>query len=255
MIDNIKSEQSHWEKVMDFKNISPLVNSINEFNKSEQYKLYETYISDWANEKTFFEVWAAPWFYSVIFNKYLNYIPWGIEYTENWFNSIMSLLSFFKIKKHNFIKWDFLKFNSDDKFDIVFSGWFIEHFIDYESLIEKHIELTKLGWHIIILVPLNHFFYRKFQNIFYPWFFEKQCNLEIMDKDVFDTVMKKIEKNWKIKIEYIWGLWEASFWQLVSPIKFIQKFIYLIHVIFEKLNLYYFLPKEKWLSVVIAKKI
>lgn len=249
------SNKKHWEKVMQKNNLKSIINSINNFYKTDEYNIIKNYIKNWENQKTFFEVGAAPWMYAAIFKKYFNYIPWWIEYTDNWFNSIKNLFKYLNNKNSNFIKWDFFTLDTSKKYDLVFSSWFIEHFRNYKDIIKKHIKLTKNDWYIIISVPNYHFFYKNFQELLYPWLMSKQHVIEIMDISNFTKAFKEIENQWNIEIKYLWWFWKAWFWQLVSKNKIIQKIIYLIDIIFNLTQLYKLLPKENSWIMVILKKI
>lgn len=192
--------------------------------------------------------------YAAIFKKHFDYIPWWIEYTDNWFNSIKNLFKCLKYKDNNFIKWDFLTLDTNKKYNLVFSGWFIEHFKNYKEIINKHIELTKQWWNTIILVPNYHFFFQKFQELLYHWLISEQHITEIMNINNFSKIFKDLENKWNVKIEFLWWYWKAWFWQLVSKSKIIQKFIYLVDIIFNKTRLYKFLPQEySWIMVILKK--
>lgn len=254
-MDNIKSERRHWENEMNFLKLSPLLKAIKNFNKTEEYQLYKRYIPSWNINKTFFEIWAAPGRNWIIFNKYFWYTPWGIEYTDNWFKSIMRLYDFFKIKKNNLIKWDIFELDNKKTYDLVFSQWFIEHFENYINVIKKHLELTKKWWFVIISVPNYHFFFRKFQDFLYPSLMCEQHNLWIMNIKKFEKIFMKIEEEKTIKIRFIWWFGVASFWQLVSKNKFIQKIIYWVDLICNKSNLYKYFWKEYSSIIMIGEKL
>lgn len=51
------------------------------------------------------------------------------------------------------IKSDFFNFNSERKYDIVFSAGFIEHFLDTEDVIKRHVELLSDKGQLLILLP------------------------------------------------------------------------------------------------------
>lgn len=248
-----KSEKNHWENVMKFEN-NVIDNYMKSFLETEQFKLLNVYVPNWEEKKTFFEIGAAPWLYWMIFKKYFDYVVWWIEYTDSWYNSIKK---FFQNRGEDyrwFIKWDFFKFDGG-KFDIVFSWWFIEHFDNYIDVIERHIKITKKWGKIIIIVPKYHFYYKFFQPFLYPWLMEKQHNVKIMDIDEFTRIFKKLEKIGEIKIEFIWWIEQANFWQLVSKNKFVQKLVYWLHLFLKKTWLYRFLPKDYSWIMVIAEHI
>lgn len=254
MVKKISSKE-HWENNMDKESLMPYIKAIENFSKTEFYNFLSKYVSDWENIKTFYEIWAAPWLYGLLFNKYFNYIPWWIEYTDSWYNSIIRLTNYFNIDNSNYIKWDFFSYINKNKFDLVFSWWFIEHFDNYYDVIIKHVDLVKNWWKIIIAIPNYHFFFRTFQELLYPWLMTKQHNLKIMNIKRFTETFKNIEENNSLlTIEYVWWYWIWWFWQLVSRNKVIQKFIYLINSIFEYTFLYKFFPKEYSNLIVVIKK-
>lgn len=245
-----KSNKLHWENVMRFDN-SLMDNYIKSFLKTEQFALFNLYIPNWDNKHTFFEVWAAPGLYGMVFRKYFNYVVWWIEYTDNWYESIKH---FFQNKQEDyshFIKWDFFNFNGNQS-DIVFSWWFVEHFDNYVDVIDRHIQITKKNGKIIIVVPNYHFYYRIFQEVLYPWLMSSQHNINIMNLTEFTKVFEMFQSQKKIKIEFLKWVEQANLWQLVSKNKFIQKLIYGIHFFFTKIWFYRLLPRDHWSLMVIA---
>jgi len=236
-------------------NLNPIIKTLNNFYKKEEYKIFKEYVKDWENKKTFFEIWAAPWFYWAIFKKYFSYIPWWIEYTNNWFNCIKELFKNLNYESNNFIKWDFLKINKDKKYDIVFSAWFIEHFKNYEIIIKKHIDILKKWWKVIIIIPNYHYYFKFFQEFLYKWLMKEQHVTEIMNLKKFEFICKKIALKNKIKIHTISWFWNARFWQLVSKNKWIQKIIYWLDLLFEKTKLYNLLPKDYSSLIFIWEKL
>ncbi len=84
----------------------------------------------------------------------------GIDISER----VPEMADYFKsegFRVGNFIQKDFLKYKSDDKYDIVCSFGFIEHFDDWEAVINKHLDMTRKGGICIIEVPnLNSSIYK-----------------------------------------------------------------------------------------------
>lgn len=78
------------------------------------------------------------------------------------------------------INSDFFIFNSDLKYDFVFSNGFIEHFENTEDVIKRHVDLMSNNSQLLILLPnlkgLNGFVHKYFDNEVY-----KIHNLECMD--------------------------------------------------------------------------
>ncbi len=104
------------------------------------------------DKKSFFEVGCFPGRYSALFGEKgfeLN----GLDLTPAVMNQ---LPEWFKEKRYNvgeFIKSDFLKYNSNKQYDVVASFGFIEHFTDWPSVIQKHANMVKDGGTLIISTP------------------------------------------------------------------------------------------------------
>jgi 2-polyprenyl-3-methyl-5-hydroxy-6-metoxy-1,4-benzoquinol methylase len=82
----------------------------------------------------------------------LGYKISGIDLTPR----IKELNDIFQQKKYNvgeFLQVDFFSYNSDKKYKIVYSIGFIEHFIDYKSVIIQHAKLVDMNGILLIIVP------------------------------------------------------------------------------------------------------
>jgi len=96
------------------------------------------------------------------------------------------------------IESDFFSFESTDKYDIVFSLGFIEHFENTKDVIERHIKLlSDIGNLLIILPNLRGL------NGFIQWLFDRKNlrihNLESMKIKNLETIMKESGmKSWTI---------------------------------------------------------
>ncbi len=67
----------------------------------------------------------------------------------------------------NFYNEDFLNFNPAHTYDIVASFGFVEHFIDWQDIIMRHIKLVNPGGYLIISAPnFRGLFQRAFQSLF-----------------------------------------------------------------------------------------
>lgn len=76
----------------------------------------------------------------------------GLDYIED-VNQLPNIFRSNGYKVGDFFYYDFLKFNSDRKFDCVFSLGFIEHFENWEEVFIRHLDLVKPDGSIIIEVP------------------------------------------------------------------------------------------------------
>lgn len=109
------------------------------------------------------EIGAFPGSYSNEFGKRGHLIS-GIDLTPR----ITELNTLFRSRNYRvgqFSRQDFFRYPVENKYDIVFSIGFIEHFNDYLSVIGKHSKLVKDNGLLFIAVPnfrgkLQHFLHR-----------------------------------------------------------------------------------------------
>ncbi len=84
--------------------------------------------------------------------KEFGYQPTALDYVPE-INSMRSLFEFNGITNLQLINEDFLKFKSENKYDVVASFGFIEHFDDYKQIIKLHKNLVKDNGYLVIGVP------------------------------------------------------------------------------------------------------
>ena len=155
--------------------------------------IYPTYLPKTPGLK-FLEVGSAPGTNLIRMHETFGYEPYGIEYTENGVRQNRELLARHGIAPENCIHADFF---SDEiaaryrnHFDIIYSGGFIEHFTDVESVIARHLELLAPGGILMIDIPnlrgLNWAVTRVVNGDILP-----VHNLSIMDKRAFSALFER----------------------------------------------------------------
>jgi FkbM family methyltransferase len=88
--------------------------------------------------------------------KRFQYYPVAIDFSD-YCEHTEQLLSFNKIRDFKVIRQDIFE-PIDMKFDVVTSFGFIEHFEDYEAVIDRHFQLLNPGGYVVISCPyLNNF--------------------------------------------------------------------------------------------------
>lgn len=151
------------------------------------------------------EVGCAPGKYLYKMKELFLYEPFGVDYSQK---GVLITREFFRKKglnPENIIQADV--FDEDfqnknkDKFDVVFSRGFIEHFDNVSSVVDMHTNLLKKDGLLFIMIPnlqgLNYFF-GKFLNI--DSFILH--NLEIMNKDNFKSLFKE-DKFQTLFLDYV----------------------------------------------------
>lgn len=163
------------------------------------------------------EIGTYPGGYINEFGK-LGYEISGIDLTSR----VTELNVIFANKKHNvgsFIQSDFLNFCFPPKYDIVCSFGFIEHFLDYKLIIQKHADILKSKGVLLIVTPSFsspvQLFLRRImdsENL-------KRHNLKSMNPDDWATYLQ--DKGFRIvRKDYIGGF---DFWVDSQKYTFLQK--------------------------------
>jgi len=85
---------------------------------------------------------------------------------------------------------NFFDLDLSDKYNLVYSFGFIEHFIDWKDVLIKHAKLVNNGGILIITTPnFSGFFQRYFHKIFDKRNYEKH-NIESMDPKKWENELK-----------------------------------------------------------------
>ena len=191
------SEQKHWESINSPVNVDERLykNSKSIFKiftySYTTYLLWDVVLPKFIkhnNTAKVIEVGSAPGKNLVKWHKLFGHIPFGVEYTEagteiNRKLFVQNNLDPENIIKADFLSDDFLNSNSE-KFDVVYSMGFIEHFENPVLIVQNHLKILKKGGFLFISIPNLKGLYNFTLNIFYPEIL-KIHNLEIMELDTY----------------------------------------------------------------------
>lgn len=205
----------HKDKSLRFANIWVILEGLQNF---EYFHTIKKYLK--ADYKNIFEVWCAPWNYLIRFHKRFWLSPNWIEYAHAWFEKTIDNLKINNIE-WNIIFGDFFDKNflleNKEKFDVVYSIWFIEHFEKVDEVIANHFAITKNWWLVIIAIP----------NLQYinGCFAEKSMlnihNLAIMDIEVLHKYFHEYEI---LEIKYIGWLLNIGLLHYKNPLIEVVRF-------------------------------
>ncbi len=136
--------KEYWDE--GYKNYSFLEMSLNYPIVKKLYKHFPK-----SNGESVFEIGCFPGRFLYHFGK-LGYYLNGLDQTEY----LLEMIEWFK--KNNFKiglfqKEDLFKIKKDDKYDVVFSSGFIEHFSNFEEIIQIHADLVKENGRLFITTP------------------------------------------------------------------------------------------------------
>lgn len=173
---------------------------------TDHLPLHNLFVRELSNShyQTMIEIGGFPGHYAVYFRKFHHLTPSLLDY-------IVDLKLFRALLKVNdltskdikLIKEDFFNHRPINKYDLVFSLGFIEHFEDTKDVIKRHWDLVKPHGKLIIGIPNFLGFNGKYQQIFDPDNL-KIHNLNSMNYSVLSKIASNLKPK-KCKIEYIPG--------------------------------------------------
>lgn len=142
--------------------------------------------------------------------KKFKYKPTAIEYRDD-VGDIQKLFEFNGIPEIEIINKNFLEVKGL-QFDVVTSFGFIEHFIDYETIIRHHYDILKPGGYLVLSVPycrgLQAFLRRMILKKESVEEIYKTHNMKIMDINEIKRVLINLDLE-LLYCKYVMG---ATFW-------------------------------------------
>jgi 2-polyprenyl-3-methyl-5-hydroxy-6-metoxy-1,4-benzoquinol methylase len=131
------------------------------------------------------EIGSAPGLRMLEFHARMGYEPFGVEYSDTGVEVNRRLFKGQGLPEQNVIHADFFStdFQSEhrDRFDIVLSWSFMEHFDNPEDVVRKHAAILKPGGILIVMIPNLRGVYGPLVQYFRPeW--RQIHNYEIMDR-------------------------------------------------------------------------
>lgn len=137
------------------------------------------------------EVGSAPGLRLLDFHSRLGFMPYGVEYSDTGVATNRRLFREHGLPEDNVIHADFFaeQFQSGfrDRFDIVISWSFLEHFSDPVDVARKHAAILKPGGTLIVMIPNLRGVYRPMVRFFRPQWMDIH-NFEIMDRRRFSAL-------------------------------------------------------------------
>lgn len=113
-------------------------------------ELFDRYLKP---KGTCFEIGCYPGNFLIYLGKRFDYVMSGIDTTPYVLSRLQEHLINNGVKISKLYHGDFLSFQSEEVYDVVCSFGFIEHFSNFEGVIERHIQLVKPGGILILSCP------------------------------------------------------------------------------------------------------
>lgn len=103
---------------------------------------------------TCLEIGCYPGTHLWYFHNFFKYAVSGIEYVESCAKRCRDLMAGINVPAQIF-QGDIFDFTPPQKWDVVFSVGLIEHFIDTNPIVQRHIDMLKDNGYLVIILP-NH---------------------------------------------------------------------------------------------------
>jgi len=137
-------DQAYWDEVAEK---IPLV------YKPHNIELQEVFQRCLKPGGSCFEVGCYPGRYLVYLGKKFGYTVNGIDATSYVLTRMPPFLEENGLKAGDIYQGEFMSFKFDKTYDVVLSFGFVEHFVNLEEVIKKHVEIVSPGGILIIACP------------------------------------------------------------------------------------------------------
>ncbi len=202
--------------------------------------------------KTIIEMGGYPGrFLAYLADKY-NLIPTSLDFNSDKIK-IEETMKSFDIEDFKIIQADIFEHIPETQYDIVISNGFIEHFENYQEVLDKHNLYLKQGGTMLVMIP-NLTGFRKVYGYLVDYKNLKSHNLKCMNKHTFESFAKRNGLQ-ILTLEYFGGFP----FSVHQKLNFFQKIIYRsTRLLFKKINPYLAKKPSKHYSsslICVYKKV
>jgi L-malate glycosyltransferase len=184
-------------------------------------KWLEKYFSVLENEdKSVLEIGCFPGGYLAVFGE-LGYELNGIDLYSRVNTELPLWLGRKKYKIGKFYQSDFFKYGENEKFDVVCSFGFLEHFTNFEEIIIKQASLVKESGYLVITTPNYRGCIQRVLNITLNTTVYNAYNIPSMNLSAWEKIVKKSG----FDVIFCGGFGNFSFWTECEHRNFLQKIL------------------------------
>jgi 2-polyprenyl-3-methyl-5-hydroxy-6-metoxy-1,4-benzoquinol methylase len=183
---NELTTQSYWEGYYN-KNHASKKHIINVCSYYD--KFWKVIFEDNCQGKTLIEIGGFPGRYLAYLTSKYELNPTCLDYNSD----ISQLEASFKImgvKQYTVLQEDFTKYVPKQKYDYVISNGFIEHFEDFDNILDLHSQYLKPGGKMLVMIP-NKRYFRQVYGYLCDYKNLKAHNLKSMRLGVFKEFAKR----------------------------------------------------------------
>lgn len=192
-------------------------------------KFWSNFFDGNCKDKTLIEIGGFPGRYLAYLSHTYNVIPTCLDYNSNQ-SQIEETFKVMKIKKYDIIQADFTTYEPTQEYDFVISNGFIEHFDDFNNILDQHVKYLKPGGKMLVMIP-NKRYLRKWYGLICDNKNLKAHNLKSMSIRVFKNFAQR--NNLKIDTLQYYGGFPYTVHQKLN---IFQKMIYKsIRIVFKEI--------------------
>lgn len=186
----ILASKEYWDKIK---------GSSRNFTKKVIFeKLFSRYLKKNAGEKVAIEIGCVPGLILAYVCENFGYFPEGIDFVRDSEKITGQTLKNFGLNKYRIYTKDLLEWKTTKKYDLVLSFGFIEHFLNPDEIMKRHINLLKNGGTIILEMP-NFGNGQKWLHYYLDRENLSRHNTEIMGT----SYLKGVAGKYNLKIDYL----------------------------------------------------
>lgn len=199
-----KTEKAYWEKKAKHTKLPCLIDS--EYLSRKKFDEYCNKLLKSNNYNSIIEIGCFPGRWLIYFNRAFHFDIYGIDYSNILCDISRKNLEMCKIKGKIFCQ-DLFDHKIEEKFDIVFSAGFVEHYDNIKYPLQKCYDLLKTKGLLITMVPnIYRNIHEFFANTFVPKTFLTHTRVSTTDlKNVYEKLGLT-----EISVTPL-GIWSASF--------------------------------------------
>ncbi|MDT0557346.1 class I SAM-dependent methyltransferase [Ichthyenterobacterium sp. W332] len=184
--------------------------------------IWEIFISNSEVSKSLIEIGGFPGRYLAYLANRYNIEPTCLDYNSD-LTQIEGSFMEMDVQHYHIIKEDFIKFKPKLKYDYVMSNGFIEHFKNYDDILDLHVKYMSENGRLLVMIP-NMKGYIQFYKYLVDYKNLKIHNLKCMKLKVFEDFAER--HNLSILHLGYYGGFPLGIHQKIN---FLQKIIYKLH--------------------------
>lgn len=198
MSDNLTT-QAYWENYYKKSNTDK-VNIINVCSAYDSF--WQDLLGSDAKNKSLVEIGGYPGRYLAYLGYKYGIVPTCIDYNSDT-KTVEDSFKSLGITDYEIIQGDFTSCEIGRKYDYVISNGFIEHFDDFNSIMDRHVDFLEPGGKLLIMIP-NKRYLRRIYGYMCDYENLKAHNLRCMSKRVFErfAIRNKLKVE---RLEYFGG--------------------------------------------------